>query len=222
MRFGCPLRFPRVPELPCACSSSTAAPTTSPPTASPTPFLGAWACLCACPCVPVRECRSARVYARARAHEFVCATQLRARSCVLVQTYMRACPDSYVFGDLDSNTCPAGSYRITDAAQCEAAATAAGIAWGGPTFLTDLPTGCVWNIPEGSSPGVGGGQKVLLNTATANGHRIYERLICGRGTGLAARPHSCPPARTLFLSGSRNPQARAHARTRAHATVGAR
>ena len=143
------------------------------------------------------------MYARARAHAFVrvchaAGSWWAVGSCVRVQTlYLPACADSYVLGALDSNACPAGSYRITDAAQCEAAATAAGIAWGGPADNDVIPTGCVWNIPQGSSPGVGGNQKVLLNTATGNGHRIYDRLICGRGTGLPARPPSCSPARPL-------------------------
>jgi hypothetical protein len=79
-----------------------------------------------------------------------------------------------MYGDLDSSECLSGSYRITDEQQCQAAATAAGITWGGSVAYSELTTGCLWNIP---------GAHVLLNTDKTNAHRIYDRLLCAVGTG---------------------------------------
>ncbi len=49
---------------------------------------------------------------------------------------------AYVLGAINTNSCPAGSSFITAAVQCQAAATALGLRYGGSTTYGRQPRGC--------------------------------------------------------------------------------
>ncbi len=86
------------------------------------------------------------------------------------------------WGALNSNECPAGSARITDEAQCTAAAATAGLPWGGSAVgsLPDaaVPRGCFW---YGEGP-------VYLNTHPWGSSFPSAQLLCAvAATGVRAR-----------------------------------
>ncbi len=65
-----------------------------------------------------------------------CSRHARARA------HARACAVNYVLGNADTNVCPAGYYKITKAATCEAAAAAVGKPYGGGFSQAIRPSGC--------------------------------------------------------------------------------
>jgi hypothetical protein len=86
-----------------------------------------------------------------------------------------------VFGDADSNSCPAGSYVITDVTQCQSAAATAGKGWGGSASYSEYPRGCYGQ----------GGVLVRLNTHPTGGANPDAQPLCAVGTGPAlARAHA--------------------------------
>ncbi len=78
-----------------------------------------------------------------------------------------------VFGDADSNDCPAGSYVITDLTQCQSAAATAGKGWSGIASDSEYPRGCYAQ----------GGVLVRLNTDPTGGANPDAQLLCAIGTG---------------------------------------
>jgi hypothetical protein len=60
-----------------------------------------------------------------------------------------ACADIFVWGELGSNACPAGSYVILDDVQCESAAVSAGQRWVGSSSQGQYLKGCFWNSNNG-------------------------------------------------------------------------
>ena len=83
------------------------------------------------------------------------------------------------WGVLGSNACPAGSYRITDAAQCRAAAATAGKGyWDKQNYWSDRPAGCQWDTLG----------DVILNThRTGRANPTKQPLCAVPATGLCAR-----------------------------------
>ncbi len=89
------------------------------------------------------------------------------------------------WGALNTNACPAGSFVITDAAECQVAAGTAGMPWvGDPLRDPFIPRGC---IGEPSREGGGGGNVVYLNThPTGNNNPVFQPLCTVGAAGVRA------------------------------------
>jgi hypothetical protein len=107
---------------------------------------------------------------------------------------------AYVLGVFNTNSCPAGSSVITAAAQCQAAATALGLRYGGSAASNSWPRGCA--------------RSASTNTVEFNSHVSgaadpdYTPICAAAGTRgcryavLFIWPHR-PEARTCFgMTGS--------------------
>ncbi len=91
---------------------------------------------------------------------------------------MRARAGKLEWGELGSNECPVGSYRITDEAQCIRAAATAGKPWCCNESYPDRPRGCFWHIGYGS---------VGLNTDPIGGSDPTRQPLCAvNATGVRA------------------------------------
>ena len=77
---------------------------------------------------------------------------------------------------MGSNACPAGSYVITDAAQCQAAAATAGKGWVGSVSYSAEPRGCYLYTLSGN---------VALNTHPTGAAHPVDQPLCAVGTGPA-------------------------------------
>jgi hypothetical protein len=73
----------------------------------------------------------------------------------------------FVYGDLGSNACPAGSTRITELAACQSAAAAQGKAWGRNDSWSAHPAGCLLN-----------GDAVYFNTIAPGSGSSASRPLC--------------------------------------------
>ncbi len=89
------------------------------------------------------------------------------------------CAGSFVWGINGSNACPAGSSVITDAAQCQAAAAAAGLRWDRSyDGLTTFPRGCFLDT-DGT---------VALNTDATGAEKSGSQPLCAvPATGVRAQ-----------------------------------
>ncbi len=89
----------------------------------------------------------------------------------------RACARAVAWGNEYTNYCPAGSYVITDAAQCEAAAATVGRGWAGSTSASYAPRGCYANTLEH-------GGWVFRNRDPTGSGSSGRQLLCAVGTGV--------------------------------------
>ncbi len=89
------------------------------------------------------------------------------------------CAGSFVWGINGSNAlCPAGSSVITDAAQCQAAAAAAGLPWDQSGSWTTFPRGC-FSYTDGT---------VALNTGATGAEKSGSAPLCAvPATGVLAQ-----------------------------------
>jgi hypothetical protein len=121
-------------------------------------------------------------------------------------TCVRACAGPLAWGNFNSTDCPAGSYRIIDAAQCQAAAMATRNYWARSASKPDVPRGCMYTA-DGD---------VYLNDHPTGGASPYGRPLCAVGARLAqlVTPPPTPPLRAR----RRHTRARAlaHAHTSTH------
>ena len=100
-------------------------------------------------------------------------------------SYYRISARAYVFGDTNSNSCPANYVRIVDQATCESAALAMGKTWGYNETKADRPTGCFWYT-------TGVQFQIFLNlNATGAGDSNVRPLCAGAPFSLLAW-HACP------------------------------
>ncbi len=109
----------------------------------------------------------------------------------------------YQLGADNSNTCPSGANRITDAVACAAAAASQGKPFSGSETVTNYPKGCyVWTS--------GGSDMVYLNRDASGGATASAKLLCAVG--------ACGPAPAARTYACANAHARTHTRAFARAT----
>jgi hypothetical protein len=91
-------------------------------------------------------------------------------------TYPCSAPRAaYVYGDSDSNKCPAGYVRIMDGQACESAATTMGESWNSDLKnRNDRPRGCYLSKEEE------GGMNVYLNSHPVGSGFPHRLLLCAR------------------------------------------
>ncbi len=93
--------------------------------------------------------------------------------CVGPRVAVLSCAGAYVSGDVDSNECPEGYFRIETSAGCRIAATAAGKTYRNPLQDRLLPRGCFYRTSSNNAyynqvmPGAGNWDAQLLCAATA-------------------------------------------------------
>ncbi len=100
---------------------------------------------------------------------------------------VRACAGPLAWGKFSSSDCPAGSYRITDAAQCQAAAMATWNYWADSANKPDVPRGCIYTV-DGD---------VYLNTHPTGGASPSGRPLCAVGAAPSTTGNVAAAARTI-------------------------
>ena len=101
-------------------------------------------------------------------------------------SYYRISGRAYVFGDTNSNSCPANYVRIVDQATCVSAALATGKTWGYNETRADRPMGCFWYT-------TGAQYQIYLNVhATGAGDAMVRPLCAGAPLRPSSAWHGCP------------------------------
>jgi hypothetical protein len=132
------------------------------------------------------------------AHRLFLCSLVRARLFLCLSAPTHACvrAGKLAWGVKGSNACPAGSYIITDATQCRAAAATAGKPWANVGSWYDNPRGCFWYTVNND---------VNLNThSTGRADPNRQPLCAVPATGAhRARTRAHPPTLMHTLADTR-------------------